>query len=379
MENNPVARIERLPWRLRDAATQLLEERRIEPESMQNPKMSSNFDADTCLARLRRDKAAVIRKSFELAASCIIESLDRTDDEDDIESVNEEHLPLELQDIPNLEKLRNESLERSRNNKEYAKRKTVESKAAGPKTTPGKSKTNKKADTAPKFTRNTPASSAAALDARLTSSHAILCTAANVAFEALTPGIPGISIDVSDVPQNPTKNADSTASSVGNMGAVVVEAQALGRRIESVATNAALRTARRYQFRKENLRYDRSPTSVLQVRNPFAWKDDDDLEMSTDDDHDEHHAFNPKDDSITNSWNDVCLPRFMSILQKGVGHAFYHDVDWKNRHGRISSLLQELASQDSNFGPHLIITVEPDVERFAREFRALNRYVSLGT
>ena len=120
----------------------------------------------------------------------------------------------------------------------------------------------------------------AALDSRLTSSRAILCTAANVAFDTLTPPLPGYEVDVADVPQNPTRkkaNDDAntpSSSSVSNMGAVVVEAQTLGQRVESVATNAARRSSRRYQYRKENFQYDNPKTAFLQVKNPFAWQND---------------------------------------------------------------------------------------------------------
>jgi hypothetical protein len=80
---------------------------------------------------------------------------------------------------------------------------------------------------------------------------------------------------------------------------------------------------------------------------------------------------------MTASWANACLPRLMSILHTGVGHAVYHDVNWSTRHGRIANLLEELSREDNDFGPHLIVTVEPDVERFAQEFRAVNSHLRL--
>jgi hypothetical protein len=67
------------------------------------------------------------------------------------------------------------------------------------------------------------------------------------------------------------------------------------------------------------------------------------------------------------------------VLQKGAGHAVYHDVQWSDRHGRIADLLRALSrandsdqnggsvngndtdpdeevEDNSNMGPHLIVT-----------------------
>ncbi len=367
------------PWRIRDVATDMLAMRSLDSTSSETLNLSSNFDVDTCLVRIRRDKAPVVRNSFEAAASCILDTMDKIDDDGDLESVDEDDLPKELDDIPALERIRNISMVRAHDNKDPTKRKSSDTTTQGWGGRPpaGRSKVDKKTDNTPKFTRNTPASSAAALDSRLTSSRAILCTAANVAFDVLTPPWSGDEVmDVADIPQNPNKASEGSKNIVHNMGAVVVEAQILGQRIASLASNAARRSARRFQYRKDNLRYDKSPTSVLQVKNPFAWQDVDDDNhfdlISTED-----HFYDPKEGAVTEAWTETCLPRFVSILHTGVGHALYHDTRWKSRHGRIANLLQELAVQDTNFGPHLIITVEPDLDRFAREFRGVNSHLRL--
>jgi hypothetical protein len=366
--------------------------------------LSSHFDVDTCLARIRRDKAPVVRNAFDAAAACILDTLLKADDGfDTLESIDDDDLPTKLDDIPTLERIRFKSMVRSHDNKDPSKRKSSDERGSGERTGSGrtgggasasggrgnKTSKNKTNDGTPKFTRNTPASSAAALDSRLTSSRAILCTAANVAFDLLTPPLPGVEVDVADVPQNPNKttadgssksSGPGTSGTVSNMGAVVVEATTLGKRIASVATNATRRSARRYQYRKDNVRYDRSPTSVLQVKNPFAWKDDDEKQaaISGGPDANDEHVYDPNTDATTEAWTDTCLPRLVSILHTGVGHALYHDTQWKSRHGRIANLLQELAVQDANnFGPHLILTVEPDVDRFAREFRGVNSHLRL--
>ena len=339
---------------------------------------SSHFDVDTCLARIRRDKAAVVRNAFEAAATAVLESLDKNEvDETDNESVNEDELPSLIGDFKKVDDLRSHCMERVHDNKDASKRKAkpVDSPAVDKVVTNTKKKTAEKKTDGPKFTRNTPASSAAALDARLTSSRAILCTAANVAFDSLTPELPGLEVDIADVPQNPNRTEGASKSKVTNMAAVVVEAQTLGQRIESIAKNAARRCARRYQYRKDNTRYDKPKRDFLQVKNPFAWRDDD--SDSDGEDSEEENSFHPSEEAMTEAWANACLPRIMAILRTGVGHAVYHDVHWASRHGRIANLLEELSREESNFGPHLIITTEPDVERFAQEFRGVNSHLRL--
>jgi hypothetical protein len=373
-------------WRVRDMAQQLSSKRFRKGKPATTMPLSNQFDVDTSLARIRRDKSGMIQKAFEAAASTVIKSLEVTDEEEaDHESVKEEHLPAVVIDTKKLEAMRAASLVRAHDNKDATKRKLarkqespVNAKASG-STKTKKGPGVKKPDT-PKFTRNTPASSAAALDARLTSSRAILCTAANATFEALTPPLPGLDVDVADVPQNPNKvSADesSTSATVNNMGAVVVEAQTLGQRIEAVAENAAQRSNRRYQYRKDNAMYDKPKKTHFQIKNPFAWNDDESNEDTNDDHAVASHEYKPSNEAMTEAWTNICLPRLMSILHTGVGHAVYHDVNWSSRHGRTANLLQELSKNDSNFGPHLIVTVEPDVDRFAQEFRAVNSHLRL--
>lgn len=291
----------------------------------------------------------------------------------------------------------------------------------------------------PKFTRNTPASSASALEARLTGSRAILCTAANVAFDSLTPALPEWEvIDVADVPQNPATNKSTTSTksegehsttsesgkieddhrnksaTVPNMGPVIIEAQTLGKRIENVATNAVRRSKRRFRFRKDNIRFgNKNSTSSGHsigtegfriLENPFAWKDSDDEDMvdsreSNPMEVDENATIVTADSlsgmdtsEISETWGKVCIPRLLSILQTGVGNAILHDVMWSTRYCRIANLLHEISlmtedsgnsidkmdsNPDRNYGPHLIVTVEPDVEKFTKEFKAPNSHLRL--
>eukprot|EP00537_Pseudo-nitzschia_pungens_P008329 CAMPEP_0172367978 /NCGR_PEP_ID=MMETSP1060-20121228/24846_1 /TAXON_ID=37318 /ORGANISM="Pseudo-nitzschia pungens, Strain cf. cingulata" /LENGTH=1417 /DNA_ID=CAMNT_0013092431 /DNA_START=159 /DNA_END=4412 /DNA_ORIENTATION=+ len=283
---------------------------------------------------------------------------------------------------------------------------------------------------APKFTRNTPASSASALEARLTGSRAILCTIANVTFDALTPPLPEWgAIDIADVPQNhnKTKTEDNapSADKKALMDNIVLEAKKIGQRIHNIATNAAKRSRRRYRFRKDNRlfqsekRRNNNSDNVRKLdaqekesgfripRNPFAWKDDEDDEsdfggacaMQLDDDASivtaDNSIMSDNSECHTEAWSKICIPRLLSILQTGVGNAIIHDVMWSTRHGRIANLLQEISRlpknddhndengnsnqshSDEYFGLHLIVTVNPDVDRFAKEFKSVNSHLRL--
>ena len=375
-------------WRMRDMAQELLARRvendlaKVEPAVTRSMPMSNQFDFNQYLVRIRRDKTTAVLKSFEAAACIVLESIEKSsnddDEEIDIESVNEEDLPSIFTNMYKLDEIRVTSLERAFDNKDPTKRKVARMQEL-PKAGKDASKvkgTKGLESGAPKFTRNTPASSAAALDSRHTSARAILCTTANVTFEALTPSLPGLDVDISDIPQNPNKASGENTSTVNNMGTVVVEAQTIGQRMKAVTENAAQRSTLRNKFRMDNIKYDNPKRSYFETKNPFAWKDEEegveeDVKMLAD------HVYKPSADSLTSAWSNVCLPRLMSILHTGVGHAVYYDVNWISRHGRIANLLQELSRQDKSFGPHLIVTVEPDVDLFAQEFCGINSHLRL--
>jgi hypothetical protein len=262
---------------------------------------------------------------------------------------------------------------------------------------------------APKFTRNTPASSAAALDFRFNSSRAILCAAGNLVFEALTPPpAPDhpFHLDALSVPQNPNVSSKSstgtgksknpasaaslraTTSGSGlsplqvNMGAVVVEAQLLSQRTVSVVENAVRRSELRSLYRKTNAEFDRHSAvdeqGFLQIPNPYlllrqVTNEYDNADAAGQNDGDDEDLQieklgvprRPNYLAKTESWKDAGLPRFLSILSRGAGHAIYHDYHWKSRHGRLADLLHHLPSK---YGPHLIVTIEPDVPAFCQEF-----------
>jgi hypothetical protein len=71
-------------------------------------------------------------------------------------------------------------------------------------------------------------------------------------------------------------------------------------------------------------------------------------------------------------WSRACLPRLLSILRTGSGHAILHDTEWKDRSFRVAELLQNMASPSDtgskNLGPHLIVTTAHDINAFAKAF-----------
>ena len=76
-------------------------------------------------------------------------------------------------------------------------------------------------------------------------------------------------------------------------------------------------------------------------------------------------------------WSNACLPRLLSILRKGSGHAILHDLEWKDRAWRVAELLRSMAEPASsppgeptrtNYGPHLIVTSSQDFDAFAKVF-----------
>jgi hypothetical protein len=186
--------------------------------------------------------------------------------------------------------------------------------------------------------------------------------------------LPGFEMDITDIPQREVETV--------NMGNVVVEAQALAHRAISVSSNATRRAALRYQHRKENIKFsdqNNNNNGLFRMRNPFAWKsaemDDEDKALNSL--KSANVPYQPQAEATTKSWDEVCLPRFLSILKTGSGHALYHDVEWRTRHGRIANLFQVMAQKQSNYGTHLIVTTEPEVARFAQEFRPVNHHLTL--
>jgi hypothetical protein len=388
MDTDPHLDDTRSAWRLRDVVTDFLDSQSEGTPATDKPMtLSSDYEVAACLESLRRNKPATVRSAFDAGATALLESIVKMEREiakdkaQELPTFDQDDLPAMLRDHMQLEELRAESMTKSSNDgsnhKDDSKRK-MSSSSNTVKAETGGGGTEKKSEVR-KFTRNTPASSAAALDSRLNSSRAILCGAANVALDSLTAPLPGLEMaDVSDVPQNPNNLPTSKTKDI-NMGQIVVEARSLGQRVASVAMNASNRAKRRYEYRKNNLKFSQPNHFMLQLKNPFAWDSDEEEEKKTEDYDaiDMEHEYRPNEDSITPAWSEHCLPRLISIIHTGVGHAVYHDVEWSSRCGRVADMFSKLARDDGNFGLHLIITTEAEVDQYAREFRSVNSHLRL--
>lgn len=368
-------------WRNRDAATKLFARERLTSNHagpLQDMPLAASFDVDTCLARLRRDKASVVRDAFGAAAYTVLLALEKDENKQ-----REAHsssradtapfLPPLVQKWQQLQDVRTKSMTQVCDAKEKRTIKSTTasrgpSRAASPK--PGPS-------TKPTALMPT---SAATSDSRLIVSRAVLCTAASITFDRLTPAYEGHDLDVIQVPQNNEKNTSSQGSMppTVNMGAVKLQAQTLGDRVATLTANSTRRSRQRYDYRRDNARYAKSPRSVLQISNPFSLKSKENV-INDEIENDDGLRFPPnpmlKGAGVTEEWKSVVLPRFKAVLQTGCGHAVYCDVEWHTRHGRIANLLNELS--DESLGPHLIITTRPQVEAFAQEFESIDSRVRL--
>ena len=241
-------------WRLRDAAHELHQAANLPfylHKQQQQPEHDDLFDVDTALARLRRDKLSVIQTAFGTAATVLL----LKDHPQKSTTTTRAPLPPLLEDLAEIARLKHSVLETAHGHKQVVvvsaapaspnkqssssitvkiKKESiastqkqplikpvskgsepdvegsmkkppdsVESKDSSVKdlqkqkgaSTNDKTKDNPVTPSIRKYTRNTPASTAAALDGRLTKSRAILCTAAKFALERLTPPPPPTSSD----------------------------------------------------------------------------------------------------------------------------------------------------------------------------------------
>ena len=265
---------------------------------------------------------------------------------------------------------------------------------------------------------------------RIVAARAILCAAANLAFQDLTPDCdaPGSKssgdntstispessalgagkINELDIPQN-THSAGASEDKDGvNMGAVLMQARTYSDRAVRQTESAVRRADERAKWRvshaakvvaleKSQLggqtKAKASSTSLatppqpspLAIGNPFAigpsakGSSFDGPNWVTDDDEDATGRSKPSFDSSilaqskTDQWSKSCLPRLLSIMDKGAGHTVIHDMDWQTRPGRISDLLRALDDKtEVRAGPHLIITTEKDMDKFRVVFEQMN-------
>ena len=408
---------------------------------------TDSFHVEASLAYLQLKKRQVIQSAFSAAAATVLDALSKkakgltegdSDDEDGIH--NKEpipNLPQSLADRAELIRIRDNALTRSLENREFAKKKVVKatttpiaatsgdnasvagSAAASSQVVPPSNRKRKAEEVAPdtavssssaptssnapdaskdgntsasnktttlrKFTRNTPASSAAALDHRFTNSRAILCAAGNIVMAALTPDLPGHELEPNDVPQKKKETV--------NLGAVMVDASVYAERSIAKAENSAKRTRQRYEYRRKNALYtfssnDNSNKHYMKIPSLFGWSENDDVNQSSPwadyrFEEKDFIPYQPNRLALTDSWRDTCLPRLQAILEKGVGHAIYHDLEHSTRHARLADFLKNPCSHKGNgakegvFGPHLIVTTQPDTIKFAKEFHDMRSHIRL--
>ena len=398
------------PWRLREAAHFLLDERGVEDgDDPQKVSMYLTTEFDTNLAL----DLETVQRTFHNAALHVVHCLkhpvvDKIDDDEDdriAAEANNTDTYVRMDDIPDLpvafvqarqilQKARRASMQRALDNKEWTKRRAprptkykpvpvatmstaaateVKSTAAAsaattpkngkgktetattPKLKVAKTKDNEPSPKTKKFTRNTPASSLAALDQRYTNSRAILCAAGNL---VLSGGL----VDPADVPQK---------DKIANMGQVVVDATVYSRRTLTMAENSRRRAQWRYQFRnkpnKDTENEDDIPFVRLPIPNLFSkerqWLDS--LWEATS--AKPMLEFQPQTAALTAAWQRLGRPALQQILDTTC-NALYYDTQWNSRHGRLGAFLRLRQVQKDDWGPHLIVTTQPDVDAFAAEF-----------
>ena len=285
------------------------------------------------------------------------------------------------------------------------------------------------------------------VDSRSTVSRAILCAAASVAFGELTPdyaSTDGVQderwkrVDPLDIPQNTHYTESGLGGSGGsdgrpvvNMGAVLMQAEVLGRRAISQAIGSARRSDRRMRWRLDSARRDLESrrrelhvvsddetkedgsaatvkvktavpltlvafTALPALANPFALTPTGATPLSItalkEDDEDEASFYRSQarplvvsnEGNLTVQWSDVCLPHIRSVLASGPGHAILCDRKWRGRSGRIADLLLDMATlsssdssqpdfSENDHGPHLVVTTAFDLPDFETAFAPVRR------
>lgn len=277
------------------------------------PSLSDKFAVDLTLSRLRRDKAAVVRASFATTALTVVHAASSQHDDDDVRRRrhNGKDLPQKISEWDHLEELREEALD------ECSKEHDPAAAAAATSGVRSSSFSHHK-----ESAKATTASASAVMDSRAAVSRAVLCAAASIAVDALTPGfiVDGdvTKLDPLDIPQN-SENDSKTV----NMGSVVLQAQTFGQRAIDQGLNAARRSTQRLAYQQSLTPKDK----FVQISNPFSYN----RKVVLDDDDVSRVPYNPNPESTTTAWQDTCLPRFTKVLETGTGHSAYCDMDWSHR------------------------------------------------
>lgn len=319
-KNDEIKEVDEDTWRLREMADTVLMAGRPQPSSSNRAVPWKRFTAMTTKILVRNPE--IIQQTFNAAAMTVVQALSNpttlSQENDQMKDTSSSEwrkdLPTELLSSNRpLSDTRIAALESVISNRETTTKKT----------------------TVRQFTRNTPASTAASLDARLSSTKQMLVCTANLLFSHLTIG----------KPLDPMYGVVEKAK----LEAVVVnEAKTHADSCRIIVESAIKRSEQRMEYRKANALYH-----LKRRKLPFG------LSFSS------RIPYNPNPDSLTSAWQTTALPRLTRILNKGAGHAILYDAHWDTRHGRIASILEELDC----YGPHLILTVKPQIKLFCQEFR----------
>uniref|UniRef100_A0A7S1UWH9 AP2/ERF domain-containing protein n=1 Tax=Grammatophora oceanica TaxID=210454 RepID=A0A7S1UWH9_9STRA len=352
-------------WRHRDPVVELRVGRKRPGNDTTRtaaPRLSARFDVKTGLNRIRRDKVQEIHAAFDAAATTVVNAVRTDQSPTHLPPPLSSDLPASLSHWDELLDSRSKAFDRARTNK-----KSGGGGGSSSATDKSSSSTAPKRS-AVKASNDTPKSSSGVMssaDSRYVNSRAVLCTAASMAFDTLSPSFDDKPLDPLKVPQATAQKKDGTAAV--NMGAVSLQAQTLANRAATLASNAARRADQRHQFRVQNAKADGSDVTSS-VSSSFA-NIDEAVEVPTVLPTD----FDPNPVSVTRTWETLCGPRLQAVLNTGSGHALICDTEWPTRHGRVAHMLEN-ALKD-RLGPHLIVTTQPDVTKFAQEFHPMDPYM----
>ena len=401
-------------WRTRDPIYALLhkremlqkilssEERNID---MQNsPPKGKQFPIEEALLQLKcEEKLSVIHRAFDAAAFSVLRAVQKQGRGNCSSSIHNEEGPLPplLRTLKQLDQAKKDSLD------------IVSHKRKGQTASPAvkKQKLEEKKQVK-KDKKDAPSVQLAGysnLDSRSTLSRAILCAAASLSFKQLTPKFDHLEdISVLDVPQNPDndlasgekaeteKNKDKPEI---NMGAVTMSAEIFAKRTVEQVHGATMRGEKRRRWRMDCARSDlvrKERELCLFNSNPLeqflSWKDLNVVtESDTDDDDGSFDGLKQKRfvrETRDEEWSKKCLPRLLEIMSSGPGHVVLHDLQWRSRADRILQLLRGLVTdtrcnggngvhtKEPNFGCHLIITTESDLDTFMGVLGPLNYSLS---
>lgn len=377
-----------------------------------NPRKGFFFPIEETLSQCQ-DKLPIIHRAFDAAAFSILRALQLQKENHAVHSDLPEKtadLPRFLSQLDAINKAKKHALDIVSNKRKGDNTGTAAS------TTRKQDKIQKKKENQKVDKKEAPTVQLAGysnFDSRTTVSRAILCAAASLTFKQLTPKFDQLQdINVLDVPQNERKdeksviNADNQEKDKDkdykteiNMGAVTIAADIFAKRTVEQVRGVVIRGEKRRRWRSDCARSDlarkdknMSLSSDGVLDQFFRWRnvntvsDSDSSDVDADAVVDSHFSSDsddsfkaPKQTTASEEWSAKCLPRLLKIMNSGAGNLVLHDMLWRTRANRVLELLKGLATSTSevkldshesrhpiepNYGPHLIMTNESDLDTF---------------